>query len=262
MKLHNLGMDYRHEADFLIDRPNGAGDDLIIIFKAPSIIRLNDDIEHIPADSAVLFPVGAEQYYGADGCRYANHWVHFELDDTAFLKKIGLPPNTVIPLHDIASVERYLELLSMESVSDRRNADESCDLLLRLLLAKLAESTDRLAETGSQHCAALRELRASIRRNPAEKRSIEGLARELSLSPSHFQYLYRQEFGVSCYEDLLSARLDMAEYYLRSTTLPLRQIAELCGYENDVHFIRQFKKHRGMTAGEYRKQNQLLQNTK
>ncbi len=262
MKLHTLGMGFRHEADFLIDRPNGSGDNLIIIFKTPALIRLNNNIEHIPADSAVVFSPTAAQYYGADGGEYVNHWVHFWLEDNAFVQKIGLPLNSVIPVHDISSVERYLELLSIEAVSDSRNAKESCSLLLRLLLAKLAESTDRLTETGSVHCAALRELRASIRRNPAEHHSIAEFAKELSLSPSHFQYLYKQEFGVSCYEDVLNARLNMAEYYLLSTSLPLRQIAELCGYENDVHFIRQFKKRRGMTAGEYRKRGQLLQNPK
>ncbi len=262
MKLHALGMDYRHDRYFHIDRPNGSGDDLILIFKSPAAIQLNNVIEHAPAGSAVVFPKDAEQHYGADGTDYINHWVHCEIKDTGFIQKIGLPLNCIIPLHDLSSVERYLEQLSIESLSGSRNAEESCDLLLRLLLTKLSENSDRPAETGSQHCAALRELRASIRRNPADKRSIAELAQAMSISPSHFQYLYKSEFGISCYEDILTARLEMAEYYLRSTTLTISRIAELCGYENDVHFIRQFKKRRGITAGEYRKHNMLLQNPK
>lgn len=255
MKLHTLGMGYRHDSDFVIDRPNGSGDDLIVIFKTPAIIELNNNIEHIPADSAVVYPAKLRQYYGADGCEYINHWVHFELSDSTFTERIGLPFNTIITVRDIAAVEHYLELLSVESVSESRNSAESCALLLRLLLTKLAEGADMHIGAVSQHSTALRELRASIRRNPADSRSIEELARTVSLSPSHFQYLYKKEFSVSCYEDILSARLDMAKYYLRSTSLTIRQIAELCGYENDVHFIRQFRKRTGMTAGEYRKQN-------
>lgn len=255
MKLHALGMDYRHDSDFLIDRPNGSGDDLILIFKTPAVIRLNNHIEHIPAGSAVVYSSGFCQYYGADNVEYINHWVHFECRDSSFVQRIGLPFNTVISVKDISAVERYMEFLSIESLSDSANAEESTDLLLRLLLTKLAEGADRHIGSCSPHCAALRELRAAVRRNPADKRSIEELAEAVSLSPSHFQYLYKQEFGVSCYEDILTARLDMAKYYLRSTALPVKRIAELCGYENDVHFIRQFRKRTGMTAGEYRKQN-------
>lgn len=255
MKLHTLGMNYHHSSDFLIDRPNGSGDDLLVIFKTAAIIKLNNNIEHISSDSAVIYPAGLCQYYGADGCEYMNHWVHFELSDRAFAERIGLPFNTVIPINDVSAAEHYLELLSVESVSESRNSEEICGLLLRLLLSKLAESADMQIGAASQHSSALRELRASIRRNPAGSRSIDAIARELSLSPSHFQYLYKKEFGISCYEDILSARLDMAKYYLRSTSLTIRQIAELCGYENDVHFIRQFKKRMGITAGEYRKQN-------
>ena len=255
MKLHTLGMDYHHDSDFLIDRPNGSGDDLIVIFKTPAIIRLNNNIMHISSGSAVVYSSECPQYYGADGAEYTNHWVHFECRDNAFMQRIGMPFDTVISVRDMTAIERYLELLSIESLSDGVNTAESNDLLLRLLLTKLAEGADRHTAQSSHHCAALRDLRASIHRNPADKRSVDALAQTVSLSPSHFQYLYKQEFGVSCYEDILNARLDMAKYYLRSTALPIRRIAELCGYENDVHFIRQFRKRTGMTAGEYRKQN-------
>lgn len=183
------------------------------------------------------------------------------MNDAVFIAETGLQLNETISIHDISAVEHYFELLDIENVSGSKNSQASCDLLIRLLLTKLAESatgvscTDLHEQRGSPHRAALRELRASIRRNPAERHSIPELAKTLALSVSHFQYLYKQEFGVSCHEDIISARLDMAEYYLKNTALPLRQIAEQCGYENDVHFIRQFRKMRGMTAGEYRKQN-------
>ncbi len=254
MQLHSLGMDYHHDSDFLIERPDGSGDELIIVFKTPAVIRLNNNIEHISSGSAVVYSSDHHQYYGADNGEYVNHWVHFECGDKAFAERIGLPFNTIIAVKDMASVEHYMELLSIESLSEGVNSAESSGLLLRLILTKLAESADRKAVFSSPHCTALRELRASIRRNPADKRSVEDMAQMLSLSPSHFQYLYKQEFGVSCYEDILSARLDMAKYYLRSTALPINRISELCGYENDVHFIRQFKKRTGVTAGEYRKQ--------
>lgn len=254
MKLHTLGMDYRHDGGFIIDRPNGSGDSLILIFKTPALLRLNNNIVHASAGSAVVYSPEFHQYYGADDGEYINHWVHFDAEGgDEFLQRIGLVYNTLIPQSDIAAAERVLELLSIESLSEAKGTAESCDLLLRLLLTKLADGMERRAEQTSVHSAALKELRAAIYRSPAECRSIDELAARLSLSPSHFQHLYKQEFGVSCYEDVLSARHAMARYYLRNSALPISHIAELCGYENDVHFIRQFKKRTGMTAGRFRK---------
>lgn len=254
VKLHALGVDYRHNSEFIIERPDGSGDSLILIFKTPALLRLNNNIVHAPAGSAVVYSPEYHQYYGADGGEYVNHWVHFDCEGGGeFMRRIGLSFNMLIPACDIAAAERVLELLSIESLSETKGAQESCDLLLRLLLTKLADGAGRGTEPVSQHSGALRELRASIYRSPAECRGVDALAQRLSLSPSHFQHLYKQEFGVSCYEDVLAARHAMARYYLRNTALTIAQISELCGYENDVHFIRQFKKRTGMTAGDYRK---------
>lgn len=251
MKLHALGIGTRHDADFLIDRPNGSGDSLIIIFKTPAMIKLNNNALTAPANSAVVFSPDYHQHYGACGGEYINHWVHFDHEsDSAFLQRIGLAPNTLITPPDIGAAERVLELLSVESISAAQNSAESTDLLLRLLLTKLADGGGK-AET-SPYCGALRELRAAIYRSPAEKRTINALATELSLSPSRFQHLYSRQFGISCYEDILNARHEMARHYLSSTSLSIRQIAELCGFDNDVHFMRQFKKRNGITPTAYR----------
>ena len=54
-------------------------------------------------------------------------------------------------------------------------------------------------------------------------------------------------------EDVLRAKTGLAEYYLANTDMQVREIAALCGFENDVHFMRQFRKRTGSTALEYRR---------
>lgn len=251
MELHTLGIGFQHDSSFLIERPNGSGDELLLIFKSPAIIRLEDNIHHIPSGSAIVYSGKHPQYYGADGQVYINHWVHFDAGgDAAFFERIGLPFNTILHISDIAAAEEILVLLNKEIVSGGTNSTECTELLLRLLLARLGGKPS--GKEISLHSAALRELRAEIYRDPAKCRSIAELAALQHLSQSHFQYLYKREFGISCYDDILRARLDRAKYYLKNTTLSVIKIAELCGYENDVHFIRQFKKRTGCTATQYR----------
>ncbi len=253
MKLHSLGIDFRHDKDFLIDRPDGSGDNLMIIFKSPAAVMQNGVIRTVPADSAVVYSKGERQYYGAAGAEYVNHWVHFDCDERdAFFDRIGLPFDTVIPV-SAGGTEDILNLLNIEQVSGNiggKNQEECVDLLLRLLLAKLGGAGG--GSRGNPHSAALRSLRAEIYRAPAECKSIAELSARIALSPSYFQNLYKKEFGVSCYEDVLAARLERAKYYLSDTSLSVRRIAELCGFENDTHFMRQFRRRTGITATQYR----------
>ena len=102
---------------------------------------------------------------------------------------------------------------------------------------------------------ALERLRADIYSSPSGSRNIADMAKTLSVSPSHFQYLYTSRFGVSCYEDILCARMKNAEYYLLSTDMTVKNIAAVCGYENDVHFMRQFKRRYNMTPSQFRQKN-------
>ena len=253
MLLHALGMDYRHDSDFFINRPQGSGDDLIIIFKTPAAVCLNGIDTEVKADTAVVYSKGTPQIYGACGTEYANHWVHFDMQgDNAFLQRINLPADTIIEIIDISSVESVMRMLSVQALSDDANKDECTSLLLRLLLAKLG-GVNETSRQRSVHYNELCTLRSEIYREPMAEYTVEKLAEKMSLSPPHFQALYKNEFGVSCYEDVLNARMEKAKYYLKNTSLSVKEVAELCGYANDVHFIRQFKQRTGMTAGQFRK---------
>ena len=240
MKLHSLGMDYHHDKDFHIERPSGSGE---------------SGYTDIPADSAILYSKDYPQYYCAAGEEYINHWIHFDIENgEGFLNRVRLPMNTVFHVSDMASVENIMMQINLENVSENPNKTESLNLYLRLLMAKLG-GADEKSEHTSVHHSSLRSLRAEIYRNPSQKCCISDFAARVSLSPSHFQALYKAEFGVSCYEDVLTARIEMAKYYLINTAFSVSRISELCGYENDVHFIRQFRAREGMTAGEYRRRN-------
>jgi len=48
-------------------------------------------------------------------------------------------------------------------------------------------------------------------------------------------------------------RIDYAKDLLETTDLPMEVIAENCGYNNDMHFYRQFKENTNMTPAHYRK---------
>ena len=52
-------------------------------------------------------------------------------------------------------------------------------------------------------------------------------------------------------EDVYSSRMNYARELLTTTSLPIGEIAERCGYESNIYFSRQFKRKIGMTPTEY-----------
>lgn len=257
MELHAMGIGYRHDADFHISRPNGSGDWLLLIFRTAAFVTDGGVRSEVSRDSVVLYTKNAPQDYGANGGEYVNDWVHFGCgENDIFFERLDIPFNTPVPLQSAAAVENTLWQLKLESVSDTPKSRECCDLLLRLLIAQALSGGKNKPD--HPYSESLRRIRAEIYGDPASSRTIEELAALVPLSPSYFQTLYRRQFGVSCYEDVLRAKTGLAKYYLENTAMSVKEIAGLCGFANDEHFMRQFRKRTGMTAIEWRRDSDRI----
>ncbi len=79
------------------------------------------------------------------------------------------------------------------------------------------------------------------------------MASEIGLSRTRFTVINKEFFGISPYRVLIDARFSRAAHLLTVGTLNLERIADDCGYQSIYHFIRQFRKEKGITPGEYRK---------
>ncbi len=80
----------------------------------------------------------------------------------------------------------------------------------------------------------------------------EDTARYLGINPGYLSQLFRSRTGGTFQDHLLKCRLEKARYMLTRTTLPVKAVAEECGWNDDVYFIRQFRKATGLSPGKYR----------
>ncbi len=99
----------------------------------------------------------------------------------------------------------------------------------------------------------LRRLRRDIYLNPQLDWSIASITKRVGISRSHFQRMYKEEFSVSCNDDIIKARIEKAQQLLAGTGMRIVEIATECGYSSEAHFMRQFKTRIGITASQYRK---------
>jgi len=99
-------------------------------------------------------------------------------------------------------------------------------------------------------------MRDNIFRFPEKDWNIEALTRSMGLSKSHFHRIYRELFGTSCKEDIITSRLEKVKWLLENTSLTVAQIADKSGYSNTSHFIRQFSSRTGLTPSAYRREKE------
>jgi AraC-like DNA-binding protein len=88
--------------------------------------------------------------------------------------------------------------------------------------------------------------------NIGEPLTVAQMARRANLSPSRFGVVFRQQFGLSPHQYLLRLRIQHAQSLLTTTDLPLREIAQACGFADVHHFSKAFKRIVGVSPGAYR----------
>ncbi len=85
-----------------------------------------------------------------------------------------------------------------------------------------------------------------------ENLRVEDLAGRCNMSYSHFARTFKELFGRSCKEHLEMLRVEKAEEMLKFTDMSLYDISMELGYSDQSHFIRAFKKLKGVTPGSIR----------
>ena len=98
----------------------------------------------------------------------------------------------------------------------------------------------------------IQRLRHDIYDRPQENWNVSDIAKQICVSKSHLHRLYKQIFNVNLMDDLILARICKAQKLLEFSELRIQEIAQQCGYNNESHFMRQFKERTGMTALKFR----------
>ena len=87
--------------------------------------------------------------------------------------------------------------------------------------------------------------------------TVADLAEQVFISETHFRRLFHTVFGVSPVQFLRQRRVDRACALLRTTDIPIKQVARDCGFAEDAFFSRVFQRMVGTSPAAYRKMEYL-----
>lgn len=84
-----------------------------------------------------------------------------------------------------------------------------------------------------------------------DKCRVSEVAAHVKLNPQYFASLFKKEVGLSPSRYISQKRLEEAQYLLRQTNASITEAAEALGYCNPSHFIKEYRRHFGITPKQH-----------
>lgn len=211
----------------------------------------SDRPAHTPLkkDEGFILPAGASGL-----CHYDNEHTYLSVElDEALLREVGLDsPGAIAPQFGAFDP---LTLQLARSTLDVADAPSALyrETMHRALAAHLAQTVQALPEDAAAlDDARLRRAVTYIHDHLAEDISLEVLAGEAAMSAFHFARAFKAALGATPLQYVIGERMRVAGVLLKTTGLPVAEIALRVGYEDTSRFGKHFKRAFGATPAQHR----------
>ncbi len=215
--------------------------------------RIQSWIESLPKPVGIMI---ASDQFGPDvlaACQASGLSVP---DQVSLVGVDNDPPFCEICQPQLSSVEPNHELIGYEAAHtlDRilqqdTTVQRSTQVAPHILHVR--QSSDA---TALEDPALVKALRF-IRNNACDPISVDDIARAAGVSRSVLQRRFRNSLHQTVLESILTVRVNRAKEMLSTTSLPLPDLAERCGFRHQEYLGFVFKKRIGCTPGQYRIQH-------
>ena len=177
--------------------------------------------------------------------------------DTRGVKEKMAAQNGCMALSGTPWTHAFFETMQhlSEETQERYCVFKSVELLYLLCAESPAPARSPLGSAGPVSPGLL-EVKAYLQAHLSEKLTIDLLCRQFSVSPTVLKAGFRRAYGTPIHAFLIQQRLQRARKLICTTRMPIQQVAQAVGYEGMSQFNAAFKRHFGVTPGQYRKMSE------
>lgn len=243
---------YYCDKNYIVDRQNYDSFLVLYVHSGSGYVEQGGATLTIKAGSLVFLDCyRPHRYYTKTG--WEIYWVHFDgilaRDYYEQSTQNGLIITPQNPYNAAHSLRKIFEAFHEKNkVNEPVLSKRLTDLLTELILAAGANTVP------SNQGDVLEDILAYISENAATPITVEELAGRANLSPFYFTRIFKRETGFTPHEYVIRVRVNLAKFYLKTTELPLKEIAFRSGFNSECSFCTSFKKTVGATPGSYRKE--------
>jgi AraC-like DNA-binding protein len=128
--------------------------------------------------------------------------------------------------------------------------------LMLEIIAEILRGQEGLGTTNSAHIPVLEKAASDLRSRCNASLSLDAIARQHGISPSHFRQLFQKHFGVPPRTYLRRARISKACGLMMGSSMTLSEIAVAVGFETVHSFSKAFRSEEGLSPSQYRRAGQ------
>lgn len=239
-------------------RPRGRKDfQLLYIAAGKAHFHFGDEEKIVTAGHMVLYRPKEPQkyeYYGEDQTEV--YWVHFTGGNvTNLLRSYGLTEDKkVFYCGSGLEYQNIFRTMIYELQMCKDSYPEMLEMYLRQIFIMLQRYFKSSSKTdNSRVVEEIDKATEYFNEHYNEDISIEEYAENNHVSISWFIRNFKQYTGSTPMQYILSKRIYNAEILLQNPAYNVTEISQIVGYDNPLYFSRIFKKVKGLSPSEYRK---------
>ena len=151
-------------------------------------------------------------------------------------------------IHDFWSPEisDLHEKISRLLHEKKRESVPELSILAYAFLMKIA--TKRQSNELPQELIACRHF---IEQNIFQKLSLDDMSSASGCSKAKLTRLFQKYLNSTPIQFMINLRINYARNLLEKKSISIKEVAELCGYQNQLYFSNDFRKHTGMSPRDY-----------
>ena len=184
-------------------------------------------------------------------------WFHFDGSTSReYVEMIFANSGPVCSVRDLISFEKDLNRIILMISGSTSVHDALCSYYILKILTDLILCSTRLLQEENTH-SVTEDIITYINNNISHKLSLEELSARAGLSPFYFTRLFKKETGHTPHEYIILSKVNIAKFYLKSSTYSIKEICFSSGFSSESSFCSTFRKVCGMTPSEYRENNTI-----
>lgn len=243
-------------------RPRGRLDfQLLYIASGKAHFHFDNEERIVTAGHMVLYRPKEPQkyeYYGEDKTQV--YWVHFTGGNvTNILRSYGLTDDKkVFYCGSSLDYQNLFRTMIYELQMCKENYAEMLEMYLKQIFIMLQRYFISASHTDNARVVEeIDKATAYFNEHYSEDISIDEYAENNYFSVSWFIRNFKQCTGSTPMQYILSKRIYNAEVLLQNPSYNVTEISRIVGYDNPLYFSRIFKKVKGLSPSEYRKNMKL-----
>ncbi len=235
--------------------------EIIMVVSGRLFLQVNHRRYEVSADEVLLVPAHAIVVGYQKSPRHTQYyWFHFFTSPDGYHqgeyyegKNLASSLIPLPPLFSLPGIKKSYVLANqiLDVAINKHYPHIAVDYLLTSLLIEL--SHEFIKSSISTNSNQMENVKGWIRSNLSGKLTVSQIANHFEFNPNYLERIFKQETGQTLIQFVNSLKMTRAQELLLKTNLPIKRVASEAYFNDDKHFMKQFKKEFQLTPSEFRR---------